>query len=242
MDSYTLTDLGLERSCNQDAYSNYFHPNFILLAICDGMGGHQQGEVASQLAVKAMQDYVIGNKDRSDYQKLLTEAVEKANLAVYAQTDQDPTQYRMGTTVVACIIDLEAREAYVAHVGDSRFYLFRDGQLEQITRDHSLVEDLVTRGVISKEDAKYHPDKSTLTRALGMEEEVEIDLDRLKPEDGDVFLLCTDGLTNMVDDEEIAEVLASDRPNKAKCEELIDRAKQNGGFDNITATVFQYRR
>lgn len=239
MDTYTMTDRGLQRPNNQDAYANYFHPSFVLLAVCDGMGGHQQGEVASHLAADAIRDYVMAHKERTDYDLLLTDAVQKANLEVFQQTGQDPDQFRMGTTVVACII--QEGEVYIAHVGDSRFYLYRQGQLKQITKDHSLVADMVRRGALSEEDAQNHPDKSALTRALGMDDEVEIDLDYVELEEGDILLLCTDGLTNMVSDPTIAEILSTDRPSKSKCEELIERAKDQGGLDNITATIYQYR-
>ncbi len=239
MDVYSLTDVGKERANNQDAFSNYFHSRFTLLIVSDGMGGHNAGEVASHCAVESAQEFMIQNKEADQPEELLIDAIHYANSEIFHRAQNNPAYFNMGTTIVAALI--MDRFAAIAHVGDSRCYLLRGGELRQVTRDHSLVEDLMRKGLLTEEDAKNHPDRSAVTRALGTDLDVEVDMDPIQLEEGDVLLLATDGLSNMVDKEQIQNILSRDQSAKTICEQLISTANRNGGVDNITATVYKYR-
>lgn len=235
---YSLTNQGLVRTSNQDAYANYENEFFSLFVLCDGMGGHRAGEVASHLAVDAVKEFFTEQKAKDDYSDLLLEAVSVANQAVYAKGQSDPEYYNMGTTIVALII--ADGKAYVAHIGDSRLYRMRDSKLEQITEDHSLVQNLVNKGLMTKEAARHSPEKSALTRALGIDPEEETDLNLLDLKEGDQLLLCSDGLTNMVEEDEIACLLKSEADPREKAEKLMSMAIAGGGKDNITLTLLKY--
>lgn len=239
MNTYSVTEKGLVRANNQDAYLNYFSPQWALFVVCDGMGGHRAGDQASKLASISIRDFFIREKDRTDYEALLREGVEAANKAVYEKSQTAEAYYNMGTTLVACLVVKGV--AYIAHVGDSRLYLWRRGALQQVTEDHSLVQKLVKQGLITPEEAKNHPDRSTLTRAVGTEPGLEVESDQCVLEEGDRILLCSDGLTTMLTDAEIkAAMEESDRAREA-CETLVQRALDRGGLDNITITLFEYR-
>lgn len=237
MKTYSLTDRGKERSKNQDCFFNYFHSRFSLLIICDGMGGHKAGDVASKLGAETVQQYIVRNKEREDYPQLMREAIAEANRVIFEESRHQEEYSNMGTTIVCALIT--GKTAYIAHVGDSRLYLFRENQLRQITEDHSLVADLMKRGLLLPEDAKHHPERSSLTRALGTDESVDPDFNELELSDGDMLLLNTDGLTNMVSDKEITEILGRNTSEKEECEQLIALANQHGGMDNITVTLYQ---
>lgn len=238
MNHYSLTNKGLVRSVNQDAYANYENDFFSLFVLCDGMGGHKAGEVASCLAVDTVKEFFTNKEKEEDYSELLLEAVKRANEAVYAKGQSSPEYYNMGTTIVAVLI--ADAKAYIAHIGDSRLYQMRDSQLDQVTEDHSLVQNLVNKGLLTPEDAKRSPEKSALTRALGIDPKEETDLDLLSLEEGDQLLLCSDGLTNMVDEEEIACILKSESDLREKAEKLMSMAIAAGGKDNITLTLLKY--
>ena len=240
MNTYSLTDKGKQRSNNQDSYVNYFSSHFALFVVCDGMGGHRAGDTASKVASESIQDYLISAKGRSDYEKMLVEAVQAANRKVYDLAQTDPDYFNMGTTCVAVLVT--GGEAIIAHVGDSRAYLMRERSLRQLTEDHSLVQKLVNQGLLTYEGARNHPDRSTLTRAVGTDETVKVEVDRLTLEEGDRILLCSDGLTSMVEDETILEILLSDEEAKNQVTSLVQAALDKGGADNITVTVFEYRR
>lgn len=236
MNTYSITDVGRVRSMNQDRYSNYFHPRFSLLLLADGMGGHNAGEVAAAMAIDACREYFMKDKERSDYEALLTEAVEAANLAVYEKGESVSEYRRMGTTICAAVI--ADRQLTIAHVGDSRIYLFRDGKLIQLTEDHSLVADMVRQGLLTPEQALVHPDRNTLTRAVGTNETIAVDTRTLSLSAGDRLLLCSDGLTKMMETEAMEAILAAEPAAREAAEMLVKQANDNGGADNITLTLY----
>jgi serine/threonine protein phosphatase PrpC len=224
------THTGRKRRHNEDAY--VLQPP--LFAIADGMGGARAGEVASSLAAAALQS---GEVDGNGKERV-TALIQAANRSVYERSSQDAEVAGMGTTMTVALV--EDATVTLGHVGDSRAYVLRDGELEQLTDDHSLVAELVRGGKLSAEEAEHHPQRSVITRALGTDPDVDVDTFTVEAEDGDVFVLCSDGLTDMVGDDEIGEVLAGSRDNlKEAAEELVRRANKAGGQDNITVVAFE---
>lgn len=236
MNTYSITDVGRVRAMNQDRYANYFHPRFSLLLLADGMGGHNAGEVAATIAIDTCQAYFIEDKERSDYETLLVEAVQAANLAIFQEGERVPEYRRMGTTICAAVI--ADQQLTIAHVGDSRIYLFRQGKLIQLTEDHSLVADMVRQGLLTPEEALVHPDRNTLTRAVGTDETIAVDTRTLALLPGDRLMLCSDGLTKMVDTACMEEILLKRSSVREACESLVECANDNGGSDNITLTLY----
>jgi PPM family protein phosphatase len=228
--STVATHTGRKRRHNEDAY--VLQPP--LFAIADGMGGARAGEVASRLAAAALQS---GEVDGNGKERV-TALIQAANRSVYERSSQDAEVAGMGTTMTVALV--EDATVTLGHVGDSRAYVLRDGELEQLTDDHSLVAELVRGGKLSAEEAEHHPQRSVITRALGTDPDVDVDTFTVEAEDGDVFVLCSDGLTDMVGDDEIGEVLAGSRENlKEAAEELVRRANKAGGQDNITVVAFE---
>lgn len=220
------SDTGRVRSNNQDAAV----AEEGLFAVADGMGGHAAGEVASRVALESLRA-TVGAEG-------LVESVRLANRAVLAQADEDVTLRGMGTTLCAIgLVDDDGPRLDVVNVGDSRVYLFRDGELEQITEDHNLVAELERDGRITAEEAKVHPQRNIITRVLGNDPEVEVDVFRIDPFRGDRFLLCSDGLFNELTDDEIAAVLRNQRAPQAAADELVRRANAAGGRDNTTVVI-----
>lgn len=236
MKSYCATDVGQKRKINQDSVFATEEavgslPN--LFVVADGMGGHNAGDFASRFAVNSITEYIRESSEKNPV-RLLQDAIGSANAGIIAEAAEHEELFGMGTTVVAATI--EDRYAYIANVGDSRLYLMDDG-LRQITRDHSLVEEMVRLGEITEEDAKHHPDKNIITRALGTVPDLEIDFFDLKLEPGSQILMCSDGLTNMVDDAQIEDVLRRPYSPKEKAMKLIEMANENGGTDNIAVII-----
>ena len=228
--STVVTHTGRKRRHNEDAY--VLQPP--LFAIADGMGGARAGEVASSLAAAALQS---GEVDGNGKERV-TALIQAANRSVYERSSRDAEVAGMGTTMTVALV--EDATVTLGHVGDSRAYVLRDGELEQLTDDHSLVAELVRGGKLSAEEAEHHPQRSVITRALGTDPDVDVDTFTVEAEDGDVFVLCSDGLTDMVGDDEIGEVLAGSRENlKEAAEELVRRANKAGGQDNITVVAFE---
>jgi PPM family protein phosphatase len=225
------TDRGRVREINED---RFLIDDERLFAVADGVGGHQAGEVASQTAVETLRDSFTEPNTES-----LVEAVKQANRAVWEMAEANAEQRGMGTTLTAlAVIDEEGEERLaVVNVGDSRVYLLQQGELEQLTEDHSLVEQLVREGQLTPEEAHVHPQRSIITRALGLEPEVEVDSWQLIPYRGDRMLLCSDGLTNEVTDTRIATALRSITDPEEAARELVSQARAHGGSDNITAVV-----
>ena len=225
------SDVGRVRAGNEDSYLVQ-EPLFV---VADGMGGHVAGDVASRLAVKTIGESI---DDGTSQPEQLAEAVKGANSAIWEKAHSDPSLQGMGTTCT--LVFLKDDEIHVAHVGDSRAYLLREGDLQQITEDHTLVGRMVKEGRLRPEEAEHHPQRSIITRALGVDGHVEVDVSSFPVREGDRVLICSDGLTSMVDAESIRGVLASKDDPQAAVEELIDRANAAGGEDNITAVVLSF--
>lgn len=238
MIAYAATDVGQKRKINQDSIfasetpiGNL--PNLFIVA--DGMGGHNAGDFASRYAVRTIRESIENSSEKNPI-KLIGEALKNANQGILKEASEHEEMQGMGTTVV--VTTVIGQFAYTANVGDSRLYLF-DGGIRQITRDHSLVEEMVRIGEITKEEAKNHPDKHIITRALGAASTVEVDFFDFKlPPDGKI-LMCSDGLTNMVDDSEITNILASAGSAEDKTHTLIQMANDNGGKDNIAVIIIE---
>ncbi len=229
----SASDVGQLRSDNQD--SKLVADGVSVFAVADGMGGHQGGEVASALAIATLEAVITAPTTES-----LVEAVKEANRRIYAHASQAPELRGMGTTLVAiALVDqgTDAEELTWVNVGDSRVYVLRDGQLIQLSQDHSLVEDLRRGGQLSAEEAAVHPQRNILTRALGIDSEVEVDWRGVEPFLGDRYLLCSDGLFNEVDNEAIVDVLTVIEDPDEAATELVRRANAGGGRDNITCVV-----
>lgn len=224
------TDTGRRREGNEDAS----YVRVPLFVIADGMGGAQAGEVASRLTIEVFGGGMPAAGE-SDEQRLAA-LIADANTRVLAGAEQDPRHAGMGTTCTAAYLGEHALA--IAHVGDSRCYRFRDGQLTQLTDDHSLVGELVRRGQISAAEAEDHPQRSIITRALGQEIDLVVDHHSWAPQDGDVYLLCSDGLTDMIDDRAIAAILAADGALGERADALVAAANSAGGRDNITVILF----
>ena len=228
--SIALTDTGRKRRRNEDAF--LCEPP--LFAVADGMGGAQAGEVASQLAAGTLREQ---GSDSDSPAERVTALIREANRRVFAYSSEHTATRGMGTTITVALVEDEA--VTIGHVGDSRAYLIRDGRLTQLTQDHSLVAELVRSGRISPEEAETHPQRSVITRALGTDEEVEIDVFSVRPNDHDLFLLCSDGLTTMLDDDSIENEFQNRGDSlDAIASSLIEAANRAGGEDNITVVLF----
>jgi PPM family protein phosphatase len=225
------SDLGRQRQGNEDSY----YVRAPLFVVADGMGGAQAGEVASALAVK---QFERGLPDGRPPAEALVELIQAANAEIHRQARDDPDHAGMGTTTTAAYLDGD--NVVVAHVGDSRAYLLRDGDLIRLTRDHSLVGELVARGKLTEEQAETHPQRSVITRALGAYSDVEVDTEVFPARDGDVFLLCSDGLTGMVHEPQLKPMLEDrERSLEQIGRALIAAANEAGGRDNITVILFR---
>ncbi|MDQ6799029.1 MAG: Stp1/IreP family PP2C-type Ser/Thr phosphatase [Actinomycetota bacterium] len=226
------TDVGRVREINEDRYLQ--RDDLCLFAVADGVGGHQAGEVASQTSVETIETSFLEPTTEG-----LVTAIKQANDAVWHLAQSAAEKRGMGTTLAAVALVSEDGEEHlaVANVGDSRVYLFQQGELSQLTEDHSLVEELVREGQITREEARVHPQRSIITRALGMDPNVTVDHLQLLPYEGDRLLLCSDGLTNEVTDESIESILRRIGDPQEAAQELVRQARANGGNDNITVVV-----
>ena len=229
-DHFKLTDTGRHRQANEDAY----FARSPLFAVADGMGGAQAGEVASGIAVSVLQDGLPAGA--GSVEQRLAGAVRDANAEIHRRSQNEPELSGMGTTFTLAYLGEE--ELTVAHVGDSRTYRWRDGKLELLTEDHSLVGEFVRQGKITQEEADEHPQRSISTRALGPEAQVEVDTHTWRAEPGDVYLLCSDGLTSMIHEAQVAEILRDNRSLRSAGRALVDAANAAGGRDNITVVLF----
>ena len=230
MKVYSMTDVGRVRPINEDScYTPAAGERFC--AVADGMGGHNAGEVASAMAVKAFSEYMRGVGYVTS--EALRASVVRANDAVYAASLESDAISGMGTTFSA--LAFQGGSAYVAHVGDSRVYLIRHGALMQITIDHTLVEEMVLKGLITVREARVHPKRNIITRALGTDPRVDVDMFQIALRPGDVFFLCTDGLTNHVPEREILNVTEGEGDWPDKLRRLVGAALEDGGQDHSTA-------
>jgi serine/threonine protein phosphatase PrpC len=244
--SHGVTHVGKQRQHNEDAFLVADEAKLYLVA--DGMGGHAAGEIASRIAVDSISEFILHTREDDgtwphaydeQYKRStnrLMAAVRLANTRVLEAMRKDARLRGMGTTVVACLADDDTMS--VAHVGDSRAYLVRDGRLSRLTNDHSWVFEQVQAGMLTEEEAEKHPLRNVITRALGGALSVSPDASEVASKPGDVYLLCSDGLTGMVPEEEILRVVDDNKDDlEAACQELIDRANERGGLDNVTAIL-----
>lgn len=237
------TDIGLVRDSNQDSYAAGELPGSVAWAVvCDGMGGVAGGNVASSTSVKIISEqitasYRVGMSAKS-IRNMLISAINDANISVFDISCSSREFSGMGTTVVCAVVTDSV--AYVAHVGDSRAYMLSgDGKITQLTRDHSMVQDMVENGKITESQAKNHPRKNIITRAVGVDRDIKVDFLIEEMSDGDSLLLCTDGLTNFVENDEICEI-TKDNKYYEFAERLVERANKNGGGDNVTVVAITY--
>lgn len=233
------TDKGMVRESNQDAYAVGELPGEVAWAVvCDGMGGAAGGNIASTLAVKVISDKITSSYNSkmrdASIKNLLDSAITAANLEVYDMAYSRPELQGMGTTVVAVIV--RDNNAYIAHVGDSRAYIATKDSIEQVTVDHSLVQDLVNQGKITAVEAEHHPKKNVITRAVGVDKQVDVDFSEIDLSGDSTLILCTDGLSNYVTTKEMAEDI-NDGQYYAFADRLVKRANHNGGGDNITVVA-----
>lgn len=239
------TDVGKKREHNEDSFLE--NEELGLFAVADGMGGHAGGGIASRLAVEVLERNIVARKaagdgpfesneplERSPLAEVLRNAVEEANTSIFRHALRDPALAGMGTTLTALLLHRE--HAFFGHVGDSRAYLIRDGVIDQITEDHSMVQEQVRAGLLTEDEARTSRFKNVITRSVGFEERVHVDVMAVASEPGDTFVLCSDGLTSFVEDSEIAEQVAR-WPIPEVPEKLIDLANERGGEDNITVVV-----
>ncbi len=230
--AYGVTDTGRRRLRNEDAF--ICEPP--LFAVADGMGGARAGEVAARLAAAALEE--AGTETRGE--QGVTALIVEANRRIWERALTDPATAGMGTTVTAALVDARSGTVAVGHVGDSRAYLLRDGTLEQLTTDHSLVAELVQSGVLTPEEAERHPQRSAITRALGTEPSVDVETRTVEGRPGDLYLVCSDGVPVMLTDEDIfAAIDGSGRDPAAAAEALVAAANARGGEDNITVVLFE---
>lgn len=244
------TDVGMKRSHNEDYFALIEDEQLFIVA--DGMGGHACGEVASKLSADVIGEFYAHSKDQdatwpyrydhnlSYVENRLVASVRLANARIFQTSQTDANLRGMGTTIVSCLIKDKA--AYVSHVGDSRCYRIRSEGITQLTRDHSLLEDYKdARPDMTEEEERNFPHKNVITRALGMRDNVQVDIKKWEIGDGDRYLLCSDGLCGMLPDEELHEIITKNDDLEAAVNRLIDRANEEGGTDNITAMVVECR-
>ena len=241
--AFGITHRGKVRKDNQDAFRFALSDEGELLTavLCDGMGGARAGGLASSIAVDTFMSHAANSLDEkstaADMKAILTEAVEFANTKVYERAFEDYTCMGMGSTLAAVL--LTGKRAVVANVGDSRAYLLQKDRLRQVTTDHSLVEEMVERGKLTREEARFHPRKNIITRAIGVEASVKADLTELKFPAGSRLLLCSDGLSNIVSDDELRQLLLDNDDPETACNAMLERALELGAPDNVTVLVAQ---
>lgn len=232
-----LTDVGNIRQINEDYFSYYEEEQLKVYLVADGMGGHNAGEVASALAVEKAIEYIREHKDNKNLDELLKLSISYANQAVFYKSLESNNLKGMGTTITAYMKG--ESHSVVANVGDSSCYVLKMGELIKITKDHSLVQQLIDEGSITEQEAKRHPNKNIITRALGTGLEVDIDIFNIENKDLHKIILCTDGLTNEIVPAEIYDYIRKYNSNTEICRELINLAKERGGRDNITVMVIE---
>lgn len=235
--TFSITNIGRRRKLNQDfVYTSEQPvgslPNLFIVA--DGMGGHNAGDYASKATVETMVEK-IGHSAETDRTRILEEAIQAANTLIRRKARESADLEGMGTTVVAATCD--GNSLCVANVGDSRLYVASKREIRQITKDHSWVAEMVRRGGLGKEEARNHPDKNIITRAVGADDGVKVDFFTVQLKEDDLILMCTDGLTNMLEDEEIRMILNGARDMVEKAEELVAAANERGGRDNISVIL-----
>ncbi len=241
-----MTNIGKRRELNEDSFRICGFENGAPLGVCvlaDGMGGHNAGEIASSTAAEIVAGELaeeLCKTDAKDICHSIANAIDFANSRIYEMSLSNPEQAGMGTTLVVAYVKDE--QLWVANIGDSRAYVVNSKEICKITIDHSIVEELVQRGSITREEARNHPDKNIITRALGTEEFVDADYYDYKLSEGETILLCSDGLTETVRDEKIQEIIVNEESIDKAVETLVDEANKNGGVDNITVVAFRVEK
>ncbi|MBQ8003287.1 MAG: Stp1/IreP family PP2C-type Ser/Thr phosphatase [Clostridia bacterium] len=234
MEYAALTDVGMKRHNNEDSYIiNEVNKDKIFI-VADGMGGHNAGEIASLEACRMIESFII-NSTGDDIESIMREGVQKANRELFIRAAEDEKLNGMGTTIDVCVI--KDGVLHVAHVGDSRVYLIDENSIEKITKDHSVVGMMIDSGTLTEEQAKVHPQRHYITRAVGTTMTVEVDIEQRSIHSPQKILMCTDGLTNMVSKEEIHRIVNGNESVSAAASELVSKAKENGGDDNITVIL-----
>ncbi len=233
------TDIGNQRSENQDNYrAGRQEDGTVWALVCDGMGGTQGGKIASAVACEYLERAFVENIKSLDtpanIKDFLHSATQIANEAIYKKSEEDENMLGMGTTIVCAVV--KENLVQVVHAGDSRAYLYTNGCILQLTKDHSMVQELLEQGTITNEQANSHPNKNLITRALGVDGQINMDYAECAVKDGDILLLCTDGLTNFVSDEEIKKIVSTTKFDDV-AQRLIDSALDNGGLDNVTVLL-----
>ncbi len=237
---FSKTDIGRVRKVNQDAVkTEVISDNLAWSVVCDGMGGQAGGDIASNIAVIMISKFLSDNlselKTSDEIKSVIYEAVSSANQAIYLKSEKDKNLKNMGTTVIVCVVSMN--KLYVAHMGDSRAYLISDDEITQITTDHSMVQEMLDNGKLTIEEARNHPQKNIITRALGVSPEIKLEYNTLDIKKGNIILSCTDGLTNTVEEQDIYNICKKCDNKEEAVGKLISKGNKNGGNDNITVSL-----
>ncbi|MGM9977593.1 MAG: Stp1/IreP family PP2C-type Ser/Thr phosphatase [Clostridium sp.] len=231
-----LTDVGKSRSLNEDFASYIEKDDYGIYVVADGMGGHNAGEVASRMASVGIVEYVYNHFDDVDKNKLLRRAVKKVNTDIFNNSKESERLNGMGTTITACMTFED--KIQIANVGDSSCFGIKNNYIVKLTKDHSLVQELLDAGSISEQQASKHPKKNIITRAVGTSSHVDVDIFQMDKDEFDIYMLCTDGLTNELSKKEILEIIHKSSDLDEACNKLVELAKYRGGKDNITVLLF----
>lgn len=237
---FSKTDIGRVRKVNQDAVkTEVISDNLAWSVVCDGMGGQAGGDIASEIAVIMISKFLSDNlselKTSDEIKSVMYEAVSGANQAIYLKSEKDKNLKNMGTTVIVCVVN--RNKLYVAHMGDSRAYLISNDKITQITTDHSMVQEMLDNGKLTIEEARNHPQKNIITRALGVSSDIKLEYNTIDIKKGDIVLSCTDGLTNTVEEQDIYNICKNPKNQEEAVSELITTGNKNGGNDNITVSL-----
>lgn len=232
-----LSDVGKVRKLNEDYVSFYEGNDFCLYIIADGMGGHNAGEVASKIAVETTIEYIKSIDILDDMEDNLSHGIDMANKKIFKLSRSSKELSGMGTTITACLV--KDNKMITANVGDSSCYIVKKDRVIKVTKDHSLVQQLIDEGSITEEEAAIHPNKNIITRALGTNFSVEVDIFEVNLENVNRVIMCTDGLSNQVRVEEMYDIIMKNKDNKSACEQLVDLSKLRGGKDNISVIIFE---
>ncbi len=236
MEYAALSDVGVKRFNNEDSYVVNTADEEKLFIVADGMGGHNAGEIASREACRITEGYIL-EKHGEDIEQVLRDSVLRANRDIFVRASENAGLKGMGTTIEACV--LRGKTLYGAHVGDSGVFVIGKDKIRKITKDHSIVGMMLDAGTITEEEAKVHPQRHYITRAVGTSITLEVDIIKEEIEDGELILMCTDGLTNMVSKEDIHSIVTEARNVSEAVNALVKRAKDNGGDDNITVILLE---
>lgn len=235
MEYMALTDVGMKRHNNEDSYIVNVANEDKIFIVADGMGGHNAGEIASLEACRITESYILEQK--GSIESVLREGVVKANRDIYVRAAENPSMKGMGTTIDVCVV--RDNTLHIAHVGDSRVYIINNDSIRRVTKDHSIVGMMLEEGSITEEQARVHPQRNYITRAVGSAVNIEVDIIHEDVHSGEWVLMCTDGLTNMVEKDVLHSIVTgAESVNDGACE-LVRRAKENGGDDNITVILFR---